>query len=211
MHRPLLNILLALLTIATLATDAHARNISDFFLSENCNAMKTLPIQRRADMIAYFEAGQNVTMTNYLDGTDSLISLSNDYLLIATGSISKVEMAMLVSKNDTTLLVITTLKIPQLDSRIEAFNTLWQPIDINKVINTPSIDDFISIPKGSKVKTEDISGQIRFAPISMTYNPDSHTVTATQHLDELLGEELFEPLAPFLLKSISLKIRLKLL
>lgn len=149
-------------------------------------------------------------MTNDLGGTDSLISLTDDYLLISTSSISKVEMTMLVTKSDTTLLVITTVNIPQPDSRIAAYDTLWQPVDITKVINTPSIENFVTIPKGSKLKKDDITSQIRFAPISMVYNPDTHTITATQHLDEFLGNELYEPLAPYLVQSISLPIRLKL-
>lgn len=194
----------------SLATAATARNISDFFLSENGDVMRTLPTQRRADMLAYYQAGQNMPITNSLGGVDSLITLTDDHLLIATSSISKVEMAMLVTKSDTTLLVITTVNTPQPDSRIAAYNTLWQPIDITKVLNTPSINNFVTIPKGSKLKKDDIISQIRFAPISMAYNPDTHTITATQHLNELLGDELFEPLAPYLVQSISLPISLKL-
>ena len=207
--RNLLNILFIAALAAAWAT-AEARTVRDFFLSEQGGIFNTLPTSKRQDMLAYYDAGRLMPTENSTGDTATLSLVTDAFLSITTSSVSDVQMAMLVTKKDTTILVVNTLRLPASDSRITAYDTGWNQVDIGKVVELPSLEDFVTLPEGSKMKKSEVTGQIRFPLISYTVDPSTMAITARQHLADFISEEEWEELAPYFLDSLSCPLKLKL-
>ena len=192
------------------AAPSAARTIRDFFLSESGDVLNTLPATHRSDMLAYYDAGRAVTYPNNLGGSDSLILVTDNLISLSTSPVSDLQMAMLTTKRDTFILVVNTVRLPAPDSRLRAFDTDWNEIDADRIVKIPSMDDFVAIPKGSKTKKADITGQIRFPLIAYTVAPVTLALTARQSLKLFMSDDDWQAVEPYLADSISCPYRIKL-
>lgn len=200
-------IILCITLILGLATAVDARTIRDFFLTENAGVFKMLPTNRRSDMLAYYDVGRLMPTENNLGENATLVKVTDDYLTITTSAVSDVQMALLKSKKDSVILVVTTVKIPSKDSRIQVFDTEWNEISVDKVVKLPEMEDFVVIPKGSKVKKSDVTEQVRFPIISYTVDSLTKQITARQELKEFMSDEDYAKIEPYLAPSVECKYR----
>lgn len=184
-----------------------ARSIRDFFLTESGDVFKALPSNRRADMLAYYDVGRLMPTTGNFGEKATLEKVTDSYLKVTTSEASDVQMKLLKSGRDTMILVINTVKIPACDSRIRLFTKDWKELSPTKAIKQPKMEDFIAIPKGSKVKKADILGQIRFPIISYTADSVSNVITAHQELKDFMSKEDYRLIEPFLKKELVLKLK----
>lgn len=182
-----------------------ARTIRDFFLSESGDVLKILPASKRADMLAYYDVDRLMpTETNFGEYA-TLQKVTAGYISLTTSASSDVQMKMLTSGRDTMLLVVNTVKIPARDSRVRLFDKNWKEINPSKALKLAKMEDFIAIPKGSKVKKEDVLGQIRFPIISYTVDSVSSQVTARQELKDFMSKDEYAKIEPYLKEAVIVK------
>lgn len=190
---------------ASMALPLGARTIRDFFLSESGDVLKSLPASKRADMLAYYDVDRLMpTETNFGENA-TLKKVTGDYISLTTSASSDVQMKMLTSGRDTMLLVVNTVKMPAYDSRVRLFDKNWKEINPSKAIKLAKMEDFIAIPKGSKLKKEDILGQIRFPIISYTVDSASSQVTARQELKDFMSKDEYAKIEPYLKETVIVK------
>ncbi len=190
---------------ASMALPLGARTIRDFFLSESGDVLKALPTSKRADMLAYYDVDRLMpTETNFGESA-TLEKVTADYISLTTSSSSDVQMKMLTSGRDTMLLVVNTVKMPARDSRVRLFDKNWREMNPSKAIKLAKMEDFVTIPKGSKLKKEDILGQIRFPIISYTIDSVSCRVTAHQELKDFMSKDEYAKIEPYLKEMVIVK------
>lgn len=110
---------------------------------------------RRLDLIDFYDARMEATVTNLLDGKSHLKTLTDDFVELSYTGASDVTMKLL-AVNDTTdiLCMVTTMKGKSTvsDSRIAFFDKQWQPLKATDYIDEPCIEDFRSIQQSDSTQ-----------------------------------------------------------
>ena len=63
--------------------------------------------------------------------------------------------------------------------------------------------DFVRLPKGTKMKPDEVLKRVRFPLISYTINDSAMTLTARQNLKEFMSTDDYAEIAPYLADSIT--------
>lgn len=141
--------------------EARQRNVRDFFCAENGTVFTLLPKNTRLDMLDYYDNGQKKLMPNVMtsditDGTGSrLVEVTQDKIIVEMSSKSEITIELLyVSKRDTIICVVNTVKLPSLDSRIDFYDTSWNKLNADKIFQVPVADDFFVAGCGEDEKTD---------------------------------------------------------
>ena len=128
---------------------------------------------------------------------------TDNYLKVRMSCASQIEMLMLTHKRDTVVLVVQTVETPVLDSRIMAIDTKGTPLPLDRVFKVPQMKDFVRLPKGTKMKPDEVLKSVRFPLISYTINDSAMTLTARQNLKEFMSTDDYAEIAPYLADSIT--------
>lgn len=156
------------------------------------------------DMLDYYDSGRKVDATNLLEGTSSIDTVSPQFLSINLTDASEVQVWVsdtIPSKG--TVVISHTYLTPVADGKLEFFSDELLPIKDSKIIDMPTIADFIVIPPTSKKSKADILDMIDMPFISYDINSTTGTITATQNLEEFLGKVDYKPLKQYLIHEIS--------
>ncbi|MGN1246050.1 MAG: DUF3256 family protein [Muribaculaceae bacterium] len=200
--------ILKTIIIAVLATAAfaaiQARTIGDFFVSATGDALNAIPQNQRNEMLAYLREAGRVVPTETVYGEEAtLLRATDNYVKLRMSCASQIEMLMLTHKRDTVIYMVQTVATPALDSRIMALDTKGNPLPLEKFFKEPQMKDFVHLPKGSKVKPDDVLKSVRFPLISYTINDSLLTITARQNLKDFMSTEDYAEIAPYLTDSIT--------
>lgn len=201
-----------IITVFTLlfgtAFTSKARTIKDFFISEPGYVLQLLSQRTKLDMIDYLNEDRMVDVKNNLDEISHFNKVTDNYMSVQTTTGSTVELLLMpISRRDSIIIAVTTVELPAKDSRIQFFTTNWEKYRDNVLIKTPTMKDFIAIPKGDKTKKETILDMIEFPIISYSINPENNTITARHGLKEYMSKEDYEKISPYLKDSIELKYK----
>lgn len=186
-----------------------------FFLGAKAQDMATLfaamPDQKipqlehawRKDLIDLYKAGKEAKLKNTMDGYSILQKLTPDYLLLQPTERSSVEMKLLPLVNNTHVIcVVTTVKGPVPDSRVEFFSTEWQPLSAEDLFTPVSFNAFLNSDADTENPDyQDALSHLDMELIQYTLSPDSLTLTATYTTPLYLGKEDREKVMPFVSSS----------
>lgn len=196
-----------LLTVAV-ALPTAARTVRDFFAAEQNGIFMSLTHDDRLDMLDYYEAGQNMPITNNFGGTTSIDTLSANYMKLRTSASSHVELLMATSKRDTVLYVVQTVLLPAADSHVVAYDTEWNELNTSKHFKMPSLDDFIVIPKGDKThKKADLATMVKMPSMECNIDPATGRMTITPTVQGTMTREDYDILRPYLTDSITFELK----
>lgn len=195
--------LLALALCAIAATQA--RTAGDVFCSSSSDVFNVIPANMRAEMLAYLEVGRVVPVETAYGEEAKLVRATDNYVKVRMSAASEVEMLMLTGSRDTVLLVVQTVETPARDSRITAIDTEGNPLRLDKLLKEPQMKDFVRLPKGSKMKPDDVLAKVRFPLISYSINDSAMTLTARQNLKEFMSTDDYAEIAPYLTDSITFR------
>ena len=198
---------LALAFAAMVAAPSSARTVRDFFANEEGGIFASLPHDRRLDMLDYYEAGQQMPMTNNFGGTAVIDTLTSDYLRLRTSGSSHVELLLATSRRDTVLYVVTTCLLPAADSHVTVYDTNWNTLDTERYFKVPQITDFISIPKGDKTRREDVARDIKLPTIEYSFDPTSRQLTATHTIKGTMTVEGYTAVKPYLTDTLTYQLK----
>lgn len=198
-----MRLLFALLMTLCVSMGSFAKTARDIFLADSLGDFNILTTNSRLDMLDYYDSGRKVAAINKLEGSCTLDSVTPQFLSIDLTDASSIEIWVsdTISKEPVVVFNHTYLT-PVADGKLEFLNGDLIPLNANKIINMPTISDFIVIPKGDNKKRKDIEDLIDMSFISYTINPANGSITATQNMDEFLGKVDYEPLKKYLKKEL---------
>ena len=196
-------IMIAVLAMVAIA-GMQARTVGDIFVASTDDALNVIPQNDRAEMLAYLREAGRVVPTETAYGEEAtLLRATDNYLKVRMSCASQIEMLMLTHKRDTVVLVVETVETPAPDSRIMAIDTKGNPLPLEKFFKEPQMKDFVRLPKGTKMKPDEVLKSVRFPLISYTVNDSAMTLTARQNLKEFMSTDDYAEIAPYLADSLT--------
>lgn len=174
--------------LLTVALGAAGRNVLQFFaMPEADGALPLLDTNTRLDMLDYFMSDIRRPTSNLLGGEAIITGADSLMLTFETGRGIDMQVAVLVSGRDTTLMVIETLYLPQADSRIGFYNTDWTPRE-GRVLAEPELGNWLTTLGRSE--REDVERMVPFMLWRSTWDPATGLLTLRHSMsDYFFGEE----------------------
>lgn len=119
--------------------------LREWFTSMPDSVMPLLTHNDRLDFIDFCDAQMAAVVTNVMDGTSRMDTLTADYVHISYTPSTDVEMKLLPTSDTTHILcMVTTVKARVSDSRIAFYDAQWQPLDASALFAEPQMEDFRS-------------------------------------------------------------------
>lgn len=162
----------------------------------------TLDRMTRLDMVDYFNSGSPKPSKNAFKGDSRIIAASDRSITIATSDVSEIQLSLLESGNDTILMVITTLKTPAPDSGVRFYTTRWKEIT-KGLFMVPLLDDWM-LPEAQK-RRDDLENTVPFVLASITYDPQTATLTLKNNLGDFLPDDDSKWVSPLLRSQLVYK------
>ena len=107
------------------------------------SVMPLLTKNHRMDFIDFYDAQMAAVVTNRMDGSSRMNTLTDDFVQIKYTASTDVAMKLLPVNDSTDVLcMVTTVKAAVDDSRIAFFDAEWRPMDVTQYFVEPRIEDF---------------------------------------------------------------------
>lgn len=150
----------------------------------------------RMDMIEYFKSGMATPSSNNVNGKSRITGLSPESLSVEMSGASDYQLAMIPAGSDSIIALITTVKSPASDSRIEFFAKDWSRMSDASVFTRPELTDWLT-PEGRK-NSDDVTAFVPFLLVSYSYDPASQTLTLTNNTAKFLSADVYEIVSGYL-------------
>ena len=116
------------------------------------SVMPLLTKNSRLDFIDFYDAKMEAVVTNRMDGSSRMNTLTDDFVQIRYTTSTDVAMKLLPVNDSTDVLcMVTTVRAAVDDSRIAFFDAEWKPIDVAQYFVEPRIEDFRSTQQSDSV------------------------------------------------------------
>lgn len=156
------------------------------FVNAPLEIFPTIDRTTRLDMIDYYNSGSDKPSKNAFKGNARVLSLSESQIVLTTSDIQEVALSLVPHKNDTIIMMITTLQTPAEDSDVKFYSRNWQPVNDGLFI-VPQLSDWIR-PEAVKHK-EDLENLFPVTLARCVYEPSTGVLTVENKLGDFLPEE----------------------
>lgn len=175
------NIIVYILLLFIVCPLTQAQNMGTVFSNMPDEYIPQLESAWRKDLIDLYNTGKEASLKNTMNGTSSLLKLTDNYLLLQSTERSTLEMKLLPLINKTNIIcLITTVKGPVADSRIAFFTTDWSPLASEDLFTPISADWFIKEDANKTTDAyKDAVSRLDIELIQYNLSPDNLTLTAT--------------------------------
>lgn len=200
--RTICTVLLFLLT----AVGGTAATIGELMARETGVVFPMLSQDVRRQMVqAYSQTGKRVTTTNRLGGDSKILQMDDRHLTLSTSQCATMELQLLTSGRDTVVAVITTVRVPAPDSRIDFYDTRWNQLAYK--FKAPAMADFIKAGTPDD-KAASLLADIRFPLITYTFAGAAHDVlVAEQRLADFCSKTEYQRFAPYMVERIGYAVQ----
>ncbi|MGN0222648.1 MAG: DUF3256 family protein [Muribaculaceae bacterium] len=181
-----------------------ARTAADFFVAMPESVLPLFNDTERQDMIDYYRYGSERRTPNNFGGTSRVVSESETVLTVSVAENSQMQVAVIASKSDTIVAVISTVSLPVQDARIDFYDRNWQPLR-RQPVAMPEFTDWFT--KDGEAHVADISLALDFIPMTISYDAEASTLTFHSNCEGLLAPEDAERLHQWLLQDIVYDIK----
>lgn len=167
--------------LSILVLGVKAQDMAGIFAAMPDQKIPQLEHAWRKDLIDLFTAGKKAKLKNTMGGYSTLQKLTPDYLLLQPTERSTVEMKRLPLVNNTYIVcVVTTVKGPVADSRVEFFTTEWQPLAAEDLFTPVAAGWFLKEDTNPDDPAyQDAVSRLDMDLIQYTLSPEEETLTAT--------------------------------
>lgn len=150
----------------------------------------------RLDMVDYFNNGMATQSSNKINGRSRITALTPQSLSVEMSAASDYQLALLPLGNDTLKAVITTVKTPAPDSRVDFFDSNWDRKPDGAYFVKPKMDDWLT--DAGRKNAADVSAFVPFLLISYIYDPATGLLTLTNNTKDFLSADIYEIVGPYL-------------
>ncbi len=157
----------------------------------------------RMDMIDYFNNGMSTASANNINGHSRITALSPESVSIEMSDASDYQLVMLPAGNDTIIGVITTVKSPAPDSRIDFFSKDWVRQADGGFFVKPQLSDWLT-DEGKK-NSDQVNTFVPFLLIGYSYDPSTQTLTLTNNTSSFLSSDIYDIVAGDLRSQLTYK------
>ena len=200
MKRPLYFII-AILSLVTF--DCRAISPREAFVNAPGEIFTTLDSISRLDMIDYFEAGSGGTSRNALGGNARILALDDNHIGVLTSGSSAVDIYLLSAGKDTTIAVVSTLRLPATDSAVSFYDKAWKPINVKKIPASFNNIDLWLKPGISNEERSRIENLVPFIPAYITI--ENNTLNVAHKIDSIVPKEDFKTISALIIPAIAYK------
>lgn len=184
-----------LLVLGVLSGEARTP-IRQWFAVMPDSVMPLLTKNNRLDFIDFIDCQMEAVVTNRLDGKSRMDTLTDDYLSMRYTSSCDVEMKLLPVNDSTEVLcVVTTMKAMICDSRIEFYDTSWNPLSAETLFAEPVLDDFRSDEASDSAEMAWKKVDAFFKTYKLS--PEAPVLTCRLSALDYLGREDREVIVPY--------------
>lgn len=176
-----------------------ARTVADFFMSMPASVLPLFTDTQRQDMIDYYRYGSDRATPNMFRGASRITAESETVLTVSVAENSQMQVAVIASKSDTIVAVISTVSLPVQDARIDFYDRNWQPLR-RQPVAMPEFTDWIT--KEGEAHLADITLALDFIPMTISYDAEAATLTFHNNAEGLLAAEDAERLRPWMHQDI---------
>ena len=149
MKRIVYSLLLLLVALSQVSARTPMRQ---WLVSMPDSVMPLLTKNSRLDFIDFYDAKMEAVVTNRMDGSSRMNTLTDDFVQIRYTTSTDVAMKLLPVNDSTDVLcMVTTVRAAVDDSRIAFFDAEWKPIDVAQYFVEPRIEDFRSTQQSDSV------------------------------------------------------------
>ena len=180
------------LFLSLFALSAYSVDLRQLFIDMPDSIMPLLNKNNKLDFLDYLDMDMPSVVTNSLGGKSTMKFLTDDMLSVQMTASSEMDIKLFYGKDSlVTIAVIETICGGYCDSDVTFYNDKWQPLDKQKLISMPLLDDFLDkkLMKQSEYKTAIDEMYYRLMMIESTPGSDIFTVTLTT-ADTILDEEI---------------------
>lgn len=192
---------LAMTLGAGLEAAAQDQGVAAAFVDAPQNVFPLLDRTTRLDMLDYYRSNMPTPSNNNLDGKSRITALTPQTIAIAMTGSSDYQLAMLPSGNDSIIAVITTVKTPAPDSRLDLYSRSWEQLTTDSGFKKPGLREWLT-DEGRK-NMADVEAFVPFVLISYSYDPATGLLTLTNNTSQFLSPEINEMTADYLLPSLT--------
>lgn len=198
MKKRIIYILLLLLAV-TLHTEARTP-MRQWLVAMPDSVMPLLTKNDRMDFIDFYDAQMVAVVTNRMDGSSRMDTLTDDYVQIKYTGSTDVEMKLLPINDSTDVLcMVTTVRAAVDDSRIAFFDAEWKPLSVASYFVEPRMEDFRSTEQGDSVARAWSKLDIFFRTYRLC--AESMELQCVLTAMDYLSEEDREEVAPYVRKE----------
>ena len=187
-----------------MALAATARTAADLFVAMPESVLPLFSDTQRQDMVDYYRYGSERGTVNLFGGQSRVISESDGLLTVAVAENSQIEVAVIASKSDTIVALISTVSLPAKDARIDFYDRNWQPLR-RQPVAMPEFTEWIT--KEGEAHLAEITLALDFMPMTISYDAEASTLTFHNNCEGLLASEDAERLRPWLYQDIIYDIK----
>lgn len=195
--RPLL-----LIWLVAAALTMSGRTAVDFFVSAPPSVVRLLPQSTRLDMVDYYNFKSTRTSPNSLEGPAQVKLISDGLVTLMLDSNVDMEIAVIPpapkAKTDTVVAVITTLKLPVMDSSIEFYDKSWNKLK-RQPFTPPAYSDWLTAQ--GRADIENLRLRAPFIPVSMAFDPKVSCLLLNNETAAMLEDSEAEALSGKMIKS----------
>lgn len=182
-------ILVGLLLVSGFGCLKAQMSVSKAFAEAPRELFPLLTDMTRLDMIDYYASGTRTASRNVLEGESRIEEMSPLKMKIKMSDVSEYVIAILPSKRDTVIAVVSTVMIPMPDSRLAFYNSDWEPSEKNR-FTEPGLSQWL-LPSAKAVRA-DVENAIPFVPATYSVDAATGELTVTHNLKDLLPEADYE-------------------
>lgn len=189
---------ITLIVAILLAIPGEARSAGDFFATAPDRVVKLIPQSTRLDMVDYFNYGSTRPSQNAFGGNTRITALSDATVDFIVDEGVSMQIAVIPTKSDTIIAVVTTLYMPVADSSIKYFDKDWAELR-SAPFTMPYYDDWLT--SDARTRLDEIKMHLPFIPVKAEFSQDATGLILTNGAEEYLGKEQYKEYAPFLVPA----------
>lgn len=156
------------------------------FESAPSDVMGIIAYNTRLDMLDYFNAGSDRSSTNVFDGECRIKSLNDDCITLDIANGATMQIFVLNADTKSPIVgVIETVDTPISDSKVQFYNSRWEPI--NNIAIDPALADWLK-PKITSDNRKNVEDSLPFIMAVALYDPENATLSFTHQMNDFFVE-----------------------
>lgn len=187
--------------MVSMVLDCRAITPREAFVKAPSHIFTTLDSISRLDMIDYFEAGRGGASRNALGGESRITVLDDSHVGVMTTPSTAVDIYMLpAAGRDTLIAVVSTLKLPVLDSSMAVYDKNWNKVSMKKIPESFNNLDLWLKPGVSRDDVAKVENVVPFVPAYITI--EGNTLNVTHKIDQIVPAEEFNAVSGLIVPTI---------